>query len=40
MRKRLTAALADLSDDLLAHLQYEEDNISATLRSWTSWGNW
>src|ERR1700729_1424513 len=40
VRKQLTAALAELSDGLLAHLQYEEDNISATLRSWTSWGNW
>lgn len=40
VRKRLISALAELSDVLLAHLQYEEDNISATLRSWTSWGNW
>ena len=40
VRKRLIVALAELSDDLLAHLQFEEDNISATLRTWTSWGNW
>jgi Hemerythrin HHE cation binding domain len=40
VRKRLIAGLASLSDDLLAHLQYEEDNISGTLRTWTSWGDW
>jgi Hemerythrin HHE cation binding domain len=40
VRKRLIVALAELADDLLAHLQYEEDNISATLRTWTSWGSW
>jgi hypothetical protein len=40
VRKRLIVALGELSDDLLAHLQYEEDNISATLRTWTSWGDW
>ena len=39
-RKRLGAALGALSDELLAHLQYEEDNISDTLRSWTSWPYW
>jgi hypothetical protein len=40
VRKRLIAALGTLSDDLLEHLQYEEDNISGPLRTWTSWGNW
>jgi hypothetical protein len=40
VRKRLIVALGCLSDDLLEHLQYEEDNISATLRTWTSWGSW
>jgi hypothetical protein len=40
VRKRLILSLTELADDLLAHLQYEEDNISATLRTWTSWGNW
>lgn len=40
VRKRLVTALGILSDDLLEHLQYEEDNISGTLRTWTSWGNW
>jgi hypothetical protein len=39
-RKRLAEALAILSDVLLEHLQYEEDNISATLRTWTNWGGW
>jgi hypothetical protein len=36
-RQRLTESLQQLSTDLLAHLDYEEENISATLRSWTSW---
>jgi Hemerythrin HHE cation binding domain len=40
VRKRLAVALADLSEDLLAHLEYEEDNISGTLRTWTSWAGW
>ena len=40
VRKRLIGALADLADDLLAHLEYEEDNISGTLRTWTSWTGW
>jgi hypothetical protein len=38
VRKRLTEALGILSEVLLEHLQYEEDNISATLRTWTNWG--
>jgi|HubBroStandDraft_6_1064221.scaffolds.fasta_scaffold542481_2 hypothetical protein len=40
MRKRLIVALTSLSDDLLAHLDYEEENISGTLRTWTSWAGW
>jgi hypothetical protein len=36
-RERLIGALQQLSDDLLAHLDYEEENISGTLASWTSW---
>jgi hypothetical protein len=39
-RKQLIAALGDLRDDLLAHLDYEEENISPTLRTWTSWPGW
>ncbi len=30
-------ALQQLSADLLAHLQYEEDHISGTLRTWSDW---
>jgi hypothetical protein len=37
-RQRLAAALQVLSTDLLAHLAYEEDNISDTLRTMTGWG--
>jgi hypothetical protein len=40
VRDRLTRALQDLSTDLLAHLQYEEEHISDTLRTWTSWPRW
>src|SRR6266567_1152159 len=36
-RARLTQALQQLSADLLAHLQYEEDHISDTLRTWPDW---
>jgi hypothetical protein len=39
-RKQLITALGDLSDELLAHLDFEEENISATLRTWTSWPGW
>jgi hypothetical protein len=39
-RERLISALADLSVVLLAHLDYEEEQISGTLRTWTSWGFW
>src|SRR5215469_13866060 len=39
-RKRLIAALAELSADLLAHLDYEEEHISGTLGTWTSWAGW
>ncbi len=37
-RKRLIDALADLSTVLLAHLDYEEEHIAGTLRSWAGWG--
>ena len=40
IRERLVTALRTLSDDLLAHLQYEEEHISATLRTWTRWPGW
>jgi iron-sulfur cluster repair protein YtfE (RIC family) len=36
-RTRLTRALKQLSADLLTHLQYEEDHISDTLRTWSDW---
>ena len=36
-RERLIQALQQLSVDLLAHLQYEEDHISDTLRTWLDW---
>jgi iron-sulfur cluster repair protein YtfE (RIC family) len=39
-RKRLVTALRTLSDDLLDHLLYEEEQISGTLRTWTSWPGW
>jgi hypothetical protein len=39
-RRRLTLALQILSDELLAHLAYEEDNVSDTLRTMTAWSSW
>lgn len=39
-RERLRSALADLSAVLLAHLDYEEEQISDTLRTWTGWDFW
>jgi len=39
-REHLVTALRTLSDDLLDHLQYEEEQISGTLRTWTSWPGW
>ena len=39
-RERLASALRALSDDLLAHLEYEEEHISGTLRTWTRWPGW
>ena len=36
-RNRLIQALQQLSADLLAHLKYEEDHISDTLRTWPDW---
>jgi iron-sulfur cluster repair protein YtfE (RIC family) len=40
LRERLTGALQNLSTDLLAHLQYEEEHISDRLRTWTAWPRW
>jgi uncharacterized membrane protein YccC len=40
VRKQLIVALTSLSDVLLAHLDYEEESISGTLRTWTSWPGW
>jgi hypothetical protein len=40
VRKLLIVALTSLSDVLLVHLDYEEENISGTLRTWTSWAGW
>ena len=40
LRDRLVTALRNLGTDLLAHLQYEEENISDTLRTWTAWPSW
>lgn len=39
-RDRLTGALQRLSADLLAHLEYEEEHISGTLRTWSHWPAW
>ncbi|HUZ26523.1 MAG TPA: hemerythrin domain-containing protein [Streptosporangiaceae bacterium] len=40
VRQRLTAALEVLSTELLAHLAYEEDNMSDTMRGMTGWPGW
>jgi hypothetical protein len=40
LREQLTGALQKLSTDLLSHLQYEEEHISDTLRTWTAWPRW
>ena len=39
-RGRLIAALGTLSTGLLAHLAYEEEHISGTLRTFTRWPGW
>ncbi len=39
-RERLVTALRTLGADLLAHLEYEEEHISGTLRTWTRWPGW
>jgi hypothetical protein len=39
-RDRLIRALQNLNADLLAHLSYEEEHISDTLRTWTAWPRW
>ncbi len=40
VRQRLIDALQVLSAELLAHLAYEEEHVSGTLRSWSSWPWW
>src|SRR5450755_2850884 len=40
LREQLSSALQNLSTDLLAHLEYEEENISGTLRTWSHWPFW
>ena len=40
LREQLRAALQGLSSDLLAHLEYEEEHISGTLRTWSHWPFW
>jgi len=40
LREQLRAALQGLSTDLLAHLEYEEEHISGTLRTWSHWPFW
>jgi Hemerythrin HHE cation binding domain len=37
-RRRLVDALGDLSAILLAHLDYEEEHVADTLRTWAGWG--
>jgi Hemerythrin HHE cation binding domain len=39
-RERLSGALQRLSTDLLAHLSYEEEHISDTLRTPAAWPRW
>jgi hypothetical protein len=39
-REHLSQMLLRLSDELLAHLQYEEDEISDTLRTLSRWPLW
>jgi len=36
-RRRVVAALGTLAEHLLAHLDYEEKNITPTLREWAGW---
>jgi hypothetical protein len=40
VRQRLTAALRVLSDELLAHLAFEEDNVADTMRRMNGWPGW
>jgi len=39
-RERLAGALHTLSTDLLAHLAYEEEQISGTLSTFSHWPGW
>jgi hypothetical protein len=39
-RRQLSAALQVLSDVLLAHLAYEEENTAATMRGMSGWPGW
>jgi hypothetical protein len=36
-RERLVTALAQLEQDLLAHLAFEEESIASTMRRWEQW---
>ncbi|SDG43293.1 Hemerythrin HHE cation binding domain-containing protein [Sinosporangium album] len=36
-RERLAVALRSLATDLLAHLEYEEEQVFDTIRTWTHW---
>lgn len=40
LREQLSFSLQNLSADLLAHLAYEEESISGTLRTWSRWPFW
>jgi hypothetical protein len=40
VRQRLSAALRTLSDELLAHLAFEEENVADTMRTMTGWPAW
>jgi hypothetical protein len=40
VREHLIGALERLSTDLLAHLDYEEENIAGTLGTWSHWPFW
>jgi hypothetical protein len=36
-RERVIAALHNVAEHLLAHLDYEEQAITSTLRGWETW---
>jgi hypothetical protein len=39
-RQRLVDVLQTLADELLAHLDYEEEHLAPTLRGWQQWPAW